>query len=85
MEVASTEGERAYGDRPSGGKDVCRKGWAGADDSEMTEAFRRLWGGALTSNVDDRLLFGSCAGVGLGGEMAVGELTRGGEAMVTAM
>lgn len=74
MEVASTDGERAYGDRTSGGNEVCRSGCAGADDCDRLEALRRFSGGVLTSRVDDRFLLGSCAGDGLGGDMANGEV-----------
>jgi hypothetical protein len=39
-------------------------------------------GGVLASIVDDRFLLGSCAGDGLGGDMAKGEVAYGGEAML---
>lgn len=81
MEVASTDGDRAYGERTSGGNDVWRRGWAGTEDK--VDAFRRLPGGPLTSSVDDRFLFGSCDGDGFGGDMARGEVVYGGDAMVS--
>lgn len=79
--MASTEGDRGKGDPASGGKDVCRRGWAGA--AELFDALRRLFG-ALTSSVDDRFLLGSWAGDGPGGEVAEGEPAFG-EAIAVAV
>ena len=90
MASTSTEGERASSGVPasSGGKDVCRSGWAdpAAELIDMTEGLRRFRAGPplplplplpLPSAV--RFLFvivlmgGSCECEGCGGERALGE------------
>lgn len=58
----------------SGGKEVCRRGWAEEvpDVVESMEAFRRLIAGA-EDGMSDCLLFGgwgSCACDGYGGDIA---------------
>lgn len=79
-DVASTEGDRAYGEPASGGKDVCRRGCVGG--CEMTELFLRLPGGMFMSIVDGRFLLGAGAGDEYGGDMADGDVAYGGDAMI---
>jgi hypothetical protein len=70
------DGERGYGDRASGGKEVWRRGWlTAAAELEVCERFEglRRFEGLFTSRVDERFLLGICAGDGYGGDMAEGE------------
>ena len=55
-DVASTEGERPAGDRPSGGKEVWRRGWVGA---LAWDGFLRFADPELMSMVEERFLLGS--------------------------
>ena len=83
MVSTSTDGDRAPKsvEESSGGKEVCRSGWAeaGADVVEMADALRRLRAGGPPPVSAVRFLFdmvlppGSCVWEGYGGECADGE------------
>lgn len=83
-DVASTDGERAIDERPSGGKDVWRRGWWLEDTLPASDGFLRLLDGpgAAASALAGRFLLGSCADAGAGGDMAVGDMALlGGDAI----